>query len=475
MNLWNRLLPLGILIVCSGCAGNALTKEPAELIVYGDHVVSMVPGELPLTDGAVAIRDGRIVAVGKRDEIERRFSPAATISGRNKIVMPGLVNGHTHAAMTLLRGVADDLDLMDWLTNYIFPAEVDLVDEDFVRTGTQLACWEMIESGTTSFVDMYYFPDAVAETVVDCGLRAVVAPSVIEQVAPDAPDGESSLRQAVDFIERWRNKSDLVIPALGAHSVYTISEVGLRRIADAAQSVDAPVAIHVSESLNEISITSERYGATPVDVLEMTGILKQPVIAAHVVHPSESDIAKLARHNTGAIHNPTSNMKLASGLSPVAKLRSGNVAVGLGTDGPASNNDLDMWEEIRLASLLAKGDALDPKALPAVDVLAMATRDGAVAIGLGDEVGQLAPGLRADLIQIDFSEVRHAPLYNVISHLVYVADSTDVVTTIVGGRVLMRDRSIVTIDEANLRAKVRRWNGRIARRLKLPIYEPRND
>ncbi|MEM6819327.1 MAG: amidohydrolase [Pseudomonadota bacterium] len=473
MNLSSKSVWAQIVLTLSlcGCA-IADQQERVDLIVYGDYVLTMADEDAPLADGAIAIDDSLIVAVGSRREIDARYVSETRLDGHQRAVMPGLVNGHTHAAMTLLRGVADDLQLMEWLTNYIFPAEIEVVDEAFVRVGTQLACWEMIESGTTSFVDMYFFPETVSQVVEDCGLRAVVAPSVIEQQSPDASDGETSLRQATDYVRRWQGKSERIVPAVGAHSVYTISESGLRKIADAARKVNAPIAIHVSESLAEIDQIKSAYSKTPVEVLQMVGMLDQPVIAAHVVHPSPDDIALLARYGVGAIHNPTSNLKLSSGIAPVTDLREGGVKVGLGTDGAASNNDLDLWEEIRLAGLLAKGRSMDPTDLPAKTVLTLSTREGAAAIGLGDRVGKLAVGMRADLIQVDFSKTRHAPLYDIYSHLVYVADSTDVVTTIVDGQVLMSDRQIHTIDESALAGEVQRWRTRIAEALNLPVTRP---
>lgn len=473
MSLLSRSALTGALLIASLCGCTTVDqRQSVDLIVYGDYVLTMADDDAPITDGAVAIDDNLIVAVGSQAEIDFNYSADVAVDGKQRAVMPGLVNGHTHAAMTLLRGVADDLQLMDWLTNYIFPAEIEVVDEAFVRIGTKLACWEMIESGTTAFVDMYFFPETVSQVVQECGLRAVVAPSVIEQQSPDAANGEMSLQQATDYVLRWQGKSERIVPAVGAHSVYTISESGLRKIADAAHEVDAPIAIHVSESLAEIDQIKSSYGKTPVEVLEMVGMLRQPVIAAHVVHPSPGDISLLARYGVGAIHNPTSNLKLSSGVAPVTELRDGGVSVGLGTDGAASNNDLDLWEEIRLAGLLAKGRSMDPTDLPARTVLTLSTREGAAAIGLGDRVGQLTVGMRADLIQVDFSKTRHAPLYDIYSHLVYVADSTDVVTTIVDGQILMRERQIQTIDESALASDVQHWRTRIAEALDLPVTQP---
>ncbi|MEM7610170.1 MAG: amidohydrolase family protein [Pseudomonadota bacterium] len=453
-----------IMISTTGChtsdSADADQRLAIDLIIEGDHVLTMAGPSIE--NGAVAIDDGEILAVAGADEINDRFRADETLPGAGRIVMPGLVNGHTHAAMSLLRGIADDLELMQWLNEFIFPAEVRFVDEEFVAVGTRLACWEMIRGGTTSFVDMYYFPDAVAETVVDCGLRAVVVPSVIEQKSPDAQNGDQSLTQAEDFARRWRDKHPRIIPAIGAHSVYTISEAGLARIQSSAATLGVPVSIHVSESRAEIDATRAQYERTPVELLHSLGYFNGPLIAAHMVYPTSDDIALLAKKRVGVVHNPTSNMKLASGVSPVDSMLDAGVLVGLGTDGAASNNDLDMWEEIRLASFLAKVTSDDPTALPAATVLEMATIGGARAIGLADSVGSLEPGKRADLIQIDTSSLSQAPVYRPLSHLAYVADEHDVVTTVVDGQVLMRDRQVLTIDADVLRDDVDRISRRIA-------------
>ena len=474
MNRWKNSLvgTLGVAACLGGCVSQPDARDPVDLVVAGDWVLTLAPDEAPIPSGAVAIANGEIVAVGPAAEIDRRYRAANRIDGTDRVVMPGLVNGHTHAAMSLLRGVADDLELMAWLTGYIFPAEVALVDEDFVRTGTQLACWEMIRGGITSFVDMYYFPDAVAETVVDCGLRAVVAPSVIEQRAPDAPDGATSLAQARSFASRWRERHPRIVPAIGAHSVYTVSRDGLERIVAATRAANVPLAIHVAESANEMAASQAQHGMSPVAVLEDIGAFSGPVIAAHMVHPDANDVATLARRRVGVVHNPTSNLKLASGVAPVTQMRAAGVPVGLGTDGAASNNDLDLWEEIRLAGLLAKNHTLDPTVLPAREALAMATRSGAHAAGLGDDVGMLAAGLRADLIQVRIDAMRHRPLYDIESHLVYVADATDVSTTIVEGVVLMRDEEVLSIDGKRLATEVAAWRQRIAGELGLDIAPP---
>ena len=438
-----RFSVLCLAALCAACAADA---DPADTIIRGDHVVTMDPSGAIIEDGAVVISDGIIIAVGPANEIEARYEARQVIDGSGRILMPGLVNGHTHAAMTLLRGVADDLALMDWLNNYIFPAEVEFVDSEFVRIGTQLACWEFIRGGTTTFVDMYYYPDSIAEVVEDCGLRAMISATVIDQRSPDAENADDSLQKGIDYIERWQGRNGRITPILGPHANYTLDAEQLSATRDAARPFDAPISIHVSESPFELQYSKDTYGKTSIEMLDGVGFFDGPTIAAHVVWPTDTEIPILVEKKVGVIHNPTSNMKLASGVSPVAKMLAAGVRMGLGTDGPASNNDLDMWEEMRLAALLQKIDAMDPEALPAADVLRMATIGGATAIGLGDVTGSLEVGKRADMIHVGFDDVHHLPTYDVVSHLVYVTDEQDVDTVIVDGQVLMRDGVIMSVD-----------------------------
>jgi 5-methylthioadenosine/S-adenosylhomocysteine deaminase len=445
-----RLLALATLMgVVSACAA----QTSVDLIVEGDHVVTMNGDESVLEKGAVVIDRGAILAVGPAAEISARYRARETLPGKDRIVLPGLINGHTHAAMTLLRGIADDRELIDWLTHYIFPTEVRFVDPEFVRIGTELACWEMIRGGTTTFVDMYYFPDSVANAVEKCGLRALVAPSVIDQKSPDAPNAEESLRLAADFVRRWKGKSARVIPILGAHAIYTIKPPMLQKIRATAQELGVPISIHVSESRFEVDYSRKNYGTTPVAFLDGIGFFSGPTIAAHVVWPTDAEIALLAQRHVGVIHNPSSNMKISSGTSPVTAMLKAGVTVGLGTDGAATNNDLDMWEEMRLAAFLQKVSTMDPQVIPARTALRMATSGGAEAIGLGDKIGSLTPGRRADLIQVSLAAPHFTPLYDVVSHLVYVAHEQDVASVVVEGKVLMRDGQVLTVDMARVRAE----------------------
>ena len=457
-----------ILFLCVGAAGCESGETPPEvpgdqidLIVKGAHIVTMDAAGSVIEDGAIAIDEGIILDIGDTAEIEANYSAVETLDGDRRIVMPGLVNGHSHAAMTLLRGVADDLALMDWLQNYIFPAEVEFVDPEFVRIGTELACWEMIRGGTTTFVDMYYYPDTIAEVVASCGMRALISATVIDQRSPDAENAADSITKGNGFIERWQGKNSRITPIFGPHANYTLNAEQLKATRDAAMQYGVPISIHVSESPFELQYSQDTYGMTSIELYESIGFFEGPTIAAHVVWPTESEIAMLAANKVGVIHNPTSNMKIASGISPVTAMLEAGVLMGIGTDGAASNNDLDLWEEMRLAAFLQKVDRMDPQALPATTVLRMATSGGATAIGLGDTVGSIEVGKRADLIQVAFEDVHHVPTYDVISHLVYVTDEQDVASVVVDGKVLMKEREMLTIDTDRVTAEATALAARI--------------
>jgi len=451
-----------VLPVLSSCVSIA-TAQTVDLIIEGDYVVTMDAENAIIRDGAVAIRAGEIVAVDSRVAILERFTAGKIVSGQDRILMPGLVNGHSHMAMTLLRGLADDLELMTWLNDFIFPAEVSFVDEAFVRTGTDLACWEMLAGGTTTVVDMYYFPNTVAESIENCGIRGIVAATVIGQQSPDAKTPVLGLKNANEFISRWKGRNDRVIPALGPHAIYTTPPAMLLQVRDAALASDSPITMHIAESKSEMDFAIKHYKLSTISLLDSIGFFAPDlrIIGAHVIWPSEKEIALLATHRIGAIHNPTSNMKVTAGVAPIGELRAAGVKVGLGTDGAASNNDLDMWDEMRLATLLQKITHADPTLLPARQVLRMATIDGAAAIGLSDEIGSIETGKRADLIQMDLSAPHMLPLYDVESHLVYVADSQDVVTVLVGGELLVEDRAFLMLDIQAIRVAVKAFQQKI--------------
>ncbi len=456
------LVPGLLLAACTSAEPPAETAADAiDLIVPGDYVVTMDPELTVIADGAVAIDEGVIIDVGSAADIEARYTARETLPRDRRVVMPGLVNGHQHAAMTLLRGIADDLALMDWLTNYIFPAEVEFVDSEFVRIGTEVSCWEMIRGGTTTFVDMYYYPDTIAEVVERCGMRALVSATVIDQRSPDAEGATDSIAKGEGFIDRWRNRHPRITPIFGPHANYTLDAEQLKKTREAAQKHGVAISIHVSESPFESQNSKDNYGKTSIEMLDDIGFFDGPTIAAHVVWPTATEIPILRDRKVGVIHNPTSNMKLASGVSPVAEMLAAGVRVGLGTDGPASNNDLDMWEEMRLAALLQKVTRMDPEVLPATTVLRMATIGGATAIGLGDKIGSLEKGKRADIIQVAFDDVHHVPTFDVISHLVYVTDEQDVATVIVDGELLMRDGEFLTLDTDRIATEAKALAARI--------------
>jgi len=439
--------------------------QEIDLIVNGDYVVTMDGNGSVLRNGAVAVDQGLIVEVGSAAEIAGRFKAREIITGTQRVVLPGLINGHSHAAMTLLRGVADDLALMDWLNNYIFPAEVEFVDAEFVRIGTELACWEMIRGGTTTFVDMYYYPDVIAEVVESCGMRAFVSATVIDQRSPDAEGATDSIEKGLGVVNRWKGRNNRIMPIFGPHADYTLNADQLRATREAANQAGVPVSIHMSESPFELEYSKQTYGMTTIDFFESIGFLDGPTIGAHVVWPTDEEIPILVERKVGVIHNPTSNMKIASGISPVTKMLQAGVRIGLGTDGAASNNDLDMWEEMRLASFLQKVEQMNPEVLSASTVLTMATRGGAEAVGLGGVVGDLVAGRKADLIQVSLDDVHFVPTYDVISHLVYVADEQDVATVVVDGAVLMRDREMLTIDTQRVAREARALAARIQTKL----------
>jgi len=424
----------------------------ADSIVYGDYVVTMMPEQAVIKDGAVAVIGNNIAAVGTRAEIEAKYSTKHKVLGAGRILMPGLINGHTHSPMTLLRGFADDLDLMTWLQDYIFPVESNVVDEDFIKVGSELACWEMIRSGTTTFVDMYFYANVTAKVVQSCGLRAIITGVALDFPSPGSTGWEQSFNDAVAFVEQWQGKHERITPGFGPHAPYTVSPEHLKQIASSAQTMQAPLSIHVAESAAETDIIQARYKTTPVKHIVDLGLARGNLIAAHMVHPNADEIDMLVEHNVGVIHNPTSNLKLASGIAPVSEMLAQGVRVGLGTDGAASNNDLDLWEEMRLSALIHKVEMKDPTVIPALTALKMATSMGADAIGLGDVTGQLVAGKRADMIQVSFDSPRLSPMYDVVSHLVYAIDASDVVTTMVSGKLLMQAGKVLTLDGKRVKA-----------------------
>jgi 5-methylthioadenosine/S-adenosylhomocysteine deaminase len=445
-------------------AGSVLLAQPerrtVSLIVSGGTVVTMDRAGRVLSPGALAI-DGRdIVGIDTPGAIGAKFSARDTVDATSQVVLPGLVNTHTHAPMVLYRGMADDLALKEWLEKYLFPAEAKTVTAEFVRAGTRLAALEMIQSGTTTYADMYYFEEEIARVTKEAGLRGVLGETIIQFPSPDAKTPADAVARAERFIEEFA-ADDLIVPALAPHSMYTLDAPTLKAVRAAADRLRAPVLIHLAETKEEVATARTRHKATPIEYLESIGFWGPRTLAAHGVWLSAADMALLARRHVGVAHNPESNMKLASGAANVVAMRRAGMIVGLGTDGAASNNDLDMFEAMRQASFLAKLHTMDPRALPARTTLEMATIEGARALGMDAEIGSLEPGKRADLIAVSMTAARQTPMYDPLSHLVYVTRGDDVKTTIVNGRVLMRDRKMLTLDEAEVLREARTMAERV--------------
>jgi 5-methylthioadenosine/S-adenosylhomocysteine deaminase len=418
--------------------------------------------------GAVAIVGGKIVAVGTPSELLSLYSPKQKISRPHSVVLPGLVNTHTHAAMSLFRGIADDLPLMEWLTKFIFPAEAKNVSPAFVRAGTTLACLEMIRGGTTTFADMYYFESDVAAAVDQCGMRAVLGETWLDFAVPDHKDLAETIQVTRAFLEKWKGHPR-VIAAVAPHAPYTNSKESLLAARDLALEFKAPLLIHLSETKDEQKQIAEKYGMTPAKWLDSIGFLGPNVLAAHGVWLDADDLRLLAERHVGLAHNPESNMKLASGIAPIVAARRAGIAVGLGTDGVAgSNNDLDMWEAMDFAGKLAKVSTMDPTVLPARDLLRMATIEGARAMNLDDRIGSLEAGKRADLVAVELGRVGTTPVWNLPSTLVYAAKESDVTLTMVEGRVLWDGRTVRTVDAAKTLREAEEWRSRIAASLGTP-------
>lgn len=457
-------LSWSVVILVAALLPTTQGAERVDLLVRGGTVVTVDGGFRVVDDGAVAVRDGRIVAVGAETELAGRYAAAETLEARGGAVLPGLVNAHTHIPMVLFRGLADDLLLMDWLRKYIFPAEAQVVDEAFVRCGTRLGCLEMIRGGTTTYVDMYYFEDAVAEETSRAGMRAVLGQTVIDFPAPDFKTWPEAMAGMEKFAERWKGRA-LITPAIAPHAPYTLSTEHLRQARQFANRTGLPLVIHVAESQAEVETIREKHGASPVEYLERIGLLDGPTIAAHVVWPAEEDFATLARRRVGVAHCPQSNMKLASGVAPLPKLLAAGVAVGLGTDGAGSNNDLDLWEEIDTAAKLHKVFTGDARTISARQALELATIGGARAIHLDREIGSLEVGKRADLIVVGLDAPHQTPLYNVASQLAYATKAADVQAVVIDGRIVMRDRRVLTLDAAAVRAEATVYRDRVLRAL----------
>ncbi|HEV8216720.1 MAG TPA: amidohydrolase [Gemmatimonadaceae bacterium] len=448
---------LGALLVVSALV--VVSAQPARrrvsLIVTGGTVLTQNAAHRILAPGAIAVDGTDIVDVDTPAAISSKYQTTETMDARDQIVLPGLINTHSHAPMVMYRGLADDLALMDWLQKYIFPAEAKTVTPELVRVGTRLAAVEMIESGTTAFVDMYYFEEEIAKATFEAGLRGVLGQTIIQFPVADAKTPVEGLARAERFIKEFK-ANGLVVPAVAPHALDTNDKGILAASAALARNYGVPIVIHFAETEDEVKVAREQYQMTPTAALESIGVLGPTTIGAHGVWVNDADIAILKRTGTGVAHNPESNMKLASGAAPVTKYLAAGVKLGLGTDGAASNNDLDMFEAMRQASFLAKLSTHDPTAVKAQDALDMATLGGARVIGMEKLLGSLEVGKRADLITVSTHSARQTPMYDAVSHLVYVTRGTDVQNTIVNGRILMRDRQLKTLNRETVIADANR-------------------
>jgi 5-methylthioadenosine/S-adenosylhomocysteine deaminase len=438
--------------------------QDIDLVVRNGTVVTMDAGHRVIPEGAIAVDHGAILAVAPQTEIARRYLGREVLDAGGGIVIPGLINAHGHAPMVLFRGIADDLKLMEWLQTYIFPAEARNVSPDFVKAGTRLAALEMLRSGTTTFVDMYYFEDQVAEAAKQAGMRGVLGSTFIDFPAPDNKTFAEAEAYADRFFKHWAG-DPLIVAAAAPHSTYLCKPEQLQAIRRLADRYAAPLLIHVSESSDEQKQIREKYGKTPTEHLRDLGFLRKGVLFAHGIWLSASDRAIVKAADVGVAHCPESNMKLASGAAPVRDMLAEGIRLGLGTDGAASNNDLDMFEEMLAAALLAKHASGDPTVAPAGAVLEMATLGSARALGMEDKLGSLEPGKRADIVVVGLDQPRMHPLYDPISHLVYVAKGSDVRHVVVEGRLVVKDRKVLTLDEASVIAEADRLRAQVSERL----------
>lgn len=418
----------------------------SKLLIKNATVVTMTETNQLSNNCSIAIQDSYIHSIGSAESILADFKPDQTIDAKGMVALPGLVNCHTHAAMTLLRGYADDLPLMPWLETKIWPFEEHLTAED-VYWGTMLAIVEMIKSGTTTFIDMYFFMDKVAQAVEETGIRAVLSRGMVGF----NPNAQTALEESKSFTETWHGTANgRITTMLGPHAPNTCPPDYLKKVLAVAEQLNVGIHIHIAETLSEVESIAKDYGKTPVEYLQDTGLLSRPTVGAHCVHLSDNDIAILKSNDVRVAHNPESNMKLASGIAPIPKLMAAGITVGLGTDGASSNNDLDLLAEMKSASFLQKVATMDPTVLPAYTSLELATINGAKVLRLDQEIGTLEPGKKADIILFDFEQPHLYPQHDIFAHLTYAAQSADIKTVIIDGKILMKDRKMVALDEEKI-------------------------
>jgi 5-methylthioadenosine/S-adenosylhomocysteine deaminase len=446
-------------------AALALAAEPADWIWTARYVVTMDPERRVIENGAVAVTGRRIVAVGTRTQVEKRFQAMQRLDRPATLIAPGFIDTHTHAPMSLFRGIADDKRLQDWLENYIFPAEARNVDAEFVRWGTRLACLEMALYGTTTYTDMYYFEDVVAETTREAGLRGVLGQTIIGFPAPDYKKTDQALAGTEKYLQRFRG-DPLIVPAVAPHAVYTVGDEVLKASRALASRYDVPLLIHLSETKRENDDAMTKRGMSPTRILDSLGVLTGRTVGAHGVWLDDRDLDILAKRGTGLAHCPTSNTKLASGVARVMDILGRGINMGLGTDGFAGSNDsADLMQEMSLAAKLQKVTRMDPEVLPAEQALAMATIIGARALGLDKEIGSIEPGKLADMVAVSLEGANAVPLYNIYSMLVYSLKATNVSDVMVNGRMVVRDSHMLTLNSAAIQAKAAEYRKQVTKSL----------
>jgi 5-methylthioadenosine/S-adenosylhomocysteine deaminase len=436
--------------------------KQADVVLSGGRILLLDDKDTILERGAVAVVGDAIAAVGTPEEIDREFTARKRIDGTNTLLLPGLVNAHTHAAMTCFRGIADDMDLMDWLSNYIFPAEARNVDPELAYWGSLLACAEMILSGTTTFCDMYIFEDETARAAKQAGMRCLLGEVLFDFPSPNVKTPGEGLRYTEMLIQKWAD-DPLVNIVVEPHALYTCSPTLLRDAKALADAYGVPVATHYLENMTEPGIVQEKLGRRASDFLQEIGYLDERFFVFHGVYMDDEDIRVFADHGCKVVHNPESNMKLASGVAPVSRMLEAGITVGLGTDGCASNNNLDLFQEMDTAAKLEKSVRLDPTVMSARTVLRMATCDGAKVLGLERLVGSIRPGMKADLVLVGLNKPHLTPMYSEYSHLVYAVNGSDADTVLINGKVVMEDRKLLTIDVTEAMERVRRIAERIKR------------
>ncbi|MCJ7685425.1 MAG: amidohydrolase [Desulfobacteraceae bacterium] len=442
--------------------GTLSRDKDVSILIKGGMAITMAKDKAPIPEARVIVSKGRITDIGKADEVklpsDDRFE---IIDAQDAIIMPGLINAHTHSAMTLFRGIADDLPLKQWLFEKIFPAEAKFLTPETVYWGALLGCLEMIASGTTCFADGYFFQDQTIRAAHDAGLRGLIAQGVIDFPAPGILDPKENIKTAREFVDRWIGFSDLIMPGIFCHSPLTCSSQTLSKALDISKKYNLPLQIHLSETAEEVHEIIKKYGKRPVHYLDQLGLIDRSLIAAHGVHLNNEEIKLLKKKGVKIAHVPESNMKLGSGVASISRMTKTGLTVGLGTDGCSSNNNLDLFCEMDTAAKLAKVFDLNPLSLNAGEVLRMATTGGAAVMGLEKEIGTLEKGKKADIIVVDLNKPHLCPLYDPISALVYSANGADVKDVIVDGRILLKDRQFTTVDSDEVMGKVREISKRI--------------